>query len=193
MLKNVKLRWLSMLCIAALALGGLENSALAQKEPFKVTGGGEAPGGLSVFGDDSPFNVSGTATHLGKYSGDEGIAIVTSIDEDLSGTFKGSFVFVAANGDRLVCAFGDTEKGAESDGIFFAVPAGAGLSIVFCAEFIPITSECTGRFEGVIGSFTLLAMTESFDPTPDPCTGFTPAFDFTWEGDGWLEFDRGKE
>lgn len=192
MLRNVKLRWLSMLCIAALALGGLENSALAQKVPFKVTGGGSAPEGLSIDGEDSNFNVTGTGTHLGKYSGDAGIAIVTSF-ADGEGTFKGSFDFVAANGDILACTLGDTGNGAESDGIFFPVPVGEGLvSIVFCAEFNPIPSESTGRFKNVIdGSFTVLAMTEPIELVIDG-NGFTPPFELTWEGEGWLEFDRGK-
>jgi hypothetical protein len=52
-------------------------------------------------------NATGTATHLGRYTGDEGIFELHSIDfGSLSGEFEGSFVFVAAIGDRLACDYG---------------------------------------------------------------------------------------
>jgi len=189
MLRNVKLRWLSMLCIAALALPGLENSALAQIVPFKVTGGGTAPDGLSVFGDDSMHNATGTATYLGKYSGNEGIANVISL-EGLEGEFQGTFVFVAANGDRLACTYGDKDNGAEVQGTFSLMPVDDGkFIVVFLAEFNPIPGASTGRFEDVInGSFIMLAMTEPITLDLDD-DGFTVPFNYTWEGEGWIEFD----
>ena len=54
--------------------GGINASATVTK-PIKVTGGGTAPDGLSIFGEDSSHNATGTANHVGAYSGDEGIAI----------------------------------------------------------------------------------------------------------------------
>jgi hypothetical protein len=68
--------------------------------PFKVTGGGTAPLGLPVFpGGTAPHNATGTATHLGNYSGNEGEFELLSFDPVTgTGTFRGSFVFVAANG-----------------------------------------------------------------------------------------------
>jgi hypothetical protein len=168
-------------------------SAQAQVKPFKVTGGGPAPEGLSVFGDDSPHSATGTATHLGKYSGD-GIANVLTFDPLTgAGTFQGFFTFVAANGDKLVCTYGDTENGAQQVGQFQLFDAGEGnVTVVFIAEFNPVPELCTGRFANVIdGSLIMVAVTEPFVPQLDQ-DGFTPPFNYAWEGDGWLEFKKGK-
>jgi hypothetical protein len=166
--------------------------AEAQVEPFKVTGRNQAPMGLSIFGADSPHSATGHATHVGRYSGD-GVGNVLSFDPSTgSGTFRGHFTFVAANGDRLACTYGDTRNGARQDGTFQIHDAGFGnIVVVFIAEFNPIPSECTGRFRDVVdGSFLMVAETDPFPLQIDE-HGFTPPFDFTWEGDGWIEFDRG--
>ncbi len=164
----------------------------AQVKPFKIRGGGTAPLGVSILGDPSPHNATGNATHLGKYSGDEGIFTSLSFNPATGGTFKGSFVFVAANGDRLAFTYGDTGNGAATDGVYFPVPAGDGkFIIVFCAEFNPIPEQCTGRFADVIaGSFIMLAMTEPIDLVL--VGGFSPPFAYTWEGEGTIEFAKGK-
>lgn len=169
-------------------------TADAQVKPFKVTGGGPAPQGLSIFGDDSPHSATGKATHLGKYSGDQGIAKVLTFDLNTgSGTFKGSFVFVAANGDKLACTYGDTENGADEVGTFQLYDVGEGMVVVvFIAEFNPIIGESTGKFKNVIdGSFQMIAMTEPFPLEVDD-DGFTPKFNYSWEGEGWIEFSKGK-
>jgi hypothetical protein len=163
----------------------------ATVKPFKVKGGGNAPEGLSVVGDVSPYTASGTATHLGRYSG-FGVAQVTGMDEEptdpdaiSTGSFTGGFVFVAANGDRLVCEHPGT-FGVYSDGQ-------GGLFAVFDAIFSPTnltigdtTYESTGRFANVNGGFRMIAITDSF--TIDMEAGATTAFDFEWRGKGWFNF-----
>src|SRR5262245_53228859 len=106
------------LTAVAVALTLACQTAAAQFKPFLVAGGGPAPKGLSVVGADSPHRATGFATPVGKYSGD-GIAKVLTFDPaTLSGTFHGTFTFVAANGDKLACTYGDTDNGAEDVGEF---------------------------------------------------------------------------
>jgi hypothetical protein len=175
--------------VAVLALAC--QSATAQVKPFKVTGGGRAPEGISPFGADSPHNATGQATHLGKYSG-SGVFNVLSFDpETLSGTFRGHYTFVAANGDQLAFTYGDTDNGAEQVGEFQLFDAGGGKVYgVFIAEFNPIPEECTGHFSDVIdGSFIMVAVTEPFALILDE-DGFTPPANYTWQGQGWIEFGK---
>jgi hypothetical protein len=180
--------------LGALAIGLTlaRHRAEAQVESFAVTSDGHAPMGLSIFGADSPHSATGRATHMRRYSGD-GVANALSFDPATgSGTFKGRFVFVAGNGDRLACTYGDTSNGAKEVGTFQVYDAGYGnIVVAFIAEFNPIPSECTGRFQDVIyGSFLMLALTDPF-PLQIDQNGFTPPFDYTWEGEGWLEFGEG--
>ncbi len=179
------------LAAAAVVLALACPAADAQVVPFKVTGGGPAPEGLSPFGADSPHSATGNATHLGKYSGN-GVANVLSFDPATgSGTFHGFYTFVAANGDKLACTYGDTDNGAEQVGTFQLYDAGGGkVYAVFIAEFNPIPAQCTGNFKDVIGgSFLMVATTEPFVLELD-ADGFTPPFDYTWEGKGSIEFRR---
>ncbi len=176
---------------ALVAVLTLACRADAQVKPFKVTGGGAAPDGLSIFGADSPHSATGNATLLGKYSGN-GIANVLSFDPATrSGTFEGFYVFVAANGDKLACTYGNPDNGAEQVGTFQLIPVGGGkVRAVFLAEFNPILSECTGRFKNVVaGSLIMLATSDPFALTIDD-EGFSPPFDYTWEGQGWMEFEE---
>jgi hypothetical protein len=165
--------------------------AEAQVKPFKVKGEGNAPEGLSVVGGVSPYTASGTATHLGKYSG-LGIAQVTGQDAEptdpdafFTGSFTGGFVFVAANGDRLVC------KHPGTFGVYF--DGQGGFFAVFDAIFSPTsltidgtTYESTGRFANVSGSFRMIAITESFTIGPEATT----AFDLEWQGEGSFRFPK---
>lgn len=181
--------------IGLLVAAGVQQ-ANAQTVPIKINGGGTAPFGASVFGFDSPHNATGNGNHLGKYTGHEGVFQSTDFSlATLSGTFQGRFVFVAANGDRLVCTYGDMTNGAEANGDYMAVPSTADpgkFEIMFCAEFNPLVEECTGRFAKLTGgSFTLLATTEPIELALDGF-GFTPPFAYTWEGEGTLTFARGK-
>src|SRR6266542_3411067 len=145
--------------------------------PFKVTGGGTAPLGIPVFpGGTAPHNATGTATLLGFTSA-------------TTGTFQGSFVFVAANGDRLAFNYG-----ADTPGTFTVIPTGDGTVIVqFVAEFTPNPQESTGRFAKVSGgSFTMIATTEPFVLQPNE-QGYTVPFHYTWVGEGTIEFSTGRK
>lgn len=179
--------------VAVLAL--MCPAADAQVKPFLVTGGGPVPDGLSVAGADSPHSATGVATHLGKYAGD-GVARVQTLDlMSLTGTFKGEFVFAAANGDKLACTYGDTANGAAEVGKFQLFPVGntGKVVAVFVAEFNPDTAKCTGKFKDVVdGSFLMIAVTEPFPLVIDPETGFSPPFNYAWTGAGWLEFRKKK-
>ena len=131
---------------------------------------------------------------MGNYTGDEGIAQVV---DPVAGLFKGSYVFVAANGDRLACTFGDVDNGAEGLATFeVSQPDEDGkVSITFVGEFNPVPAACTGRFSKVIdGSFELTAVTERIDLVISPPAqgAFTPPFDMIWAGEGFLEFRKGK-
>lgn len=178
---------------ALIAFMAVSAAADGQVVPFYVDGEGRGPEGVSIFGDLSPHNATGNGTHLGKYSGDQGKFYSLSFDfESFSGTFEGSFVFVAANGDELFCTYGDVENGADSPGEYQILDAGGGDVVVeFLAEFTPVPSKCTGRFKNVIGgNFLMFAMTEPFPLVLD-ADGYSPPFDYSWEGKGWLEFARG--
>lgn len=178
--------------IAALvAVLALACRADAQVKPFKITGGGPAPDGFSIFGAPSQHSATGHATELGKYTGD-GVATALSFDPTTgSGTFHGFVVFEAANGDKLAFTYGDTDNGAEEVGTFRVVDAGGGkVKVIFVAEFNPIPELCTGRFANVVdGSFIMTAETEPFELDID-ADGYSPPFDYTWEGQGWIEFRK---
>jgi hypothetical protein len=190
MIRNVRLHRLVPLA-AIIAVLILACRAEAQVKPLKITGGGRGPEGLSIFGFDSAHTATGNATHLGKYSGN-GIANVLSFDpETLSGTFEGFFVFVAANGDKLAMTYGNPDNGAEQVGTFQLIDAGGSkVKAVFLAEFNPILDMCTGRFANVVdGSLIMLAESDPFALVVDE-EGYSPPFNYTWEGQGWLEFEE---
>jgi hypothetical protein len=180
-------RWAAAAVLLALACP----AANAQVVPFKVTGGGPAPEGFSLFGADSPHSASGEATHLGKYTG-QGIANALSFDPETgAGTFRGVYTFVAANGDKMACTYGDTRNGADQVGEFQVYDADDGeVTVVFIAEFNPIPSQCTGRFKDLVGgSFIMVAETDPF-PLEIDGEGFSPAFNYTWKGEGSLQFRK---
>ncbi len=154
---------------------------------FKISGAGNAPEGVPVFpGGTVDHDATGTATHLGKYTG-EGLFTLDSIDfATLSGTFHGTFTFVAANGDKLVMNYGS--------GTFSLAPNADGTVVAtFVAEFTPDPEHSTGRFAKVVGgSFVMVATSEPFVLSIN-AEGFTPSFTYSWVGDGTLEFATGKK
>jgi hypothetical protein len=168
--------------------------AEAQVKPFKVKGGGNAPEGLSLIPFDAgPYAGSGTAAHLGKYSG-FGVAYLTLDDPGpaplgavLYGSFSGGFVFVAANGDRLVCRHpGTVAVYPDGEGRFYAI-----FDAIFTPASLTIgktTYTSTGKFRNAGGSFRMIATTESFDI--DLENAVTSAFDFSWVGEGTLDFPK---
>ncbi|MBI1383200.1 MAG: hypothetical protein GC161_19205 [Planctomycetaceae bacterium] len=177
---------------AAVAALALASQADAQIKPFKVSGNGTAPKGLSVGGVKSPYKSAGNGTAgLGKYTG---TGIVRSLSFDptaLEGTFTGGFTFVAANGDKLACTHGDTTNGARQAGEYKLFPVSeTEVVAVFLAEFNPVPKKCTGKFADVVdGSFLMLAVSKPFALQLND-QGFSPPFDFSWQGLGWLEFDK---
>jgi hypothetical protein len=163
--------------------------------PFKVNGGGTAPQGLPVFpGGTAPHNATGRATLLGNYTS-EGVFQLLQFTSPTTGTFQSAApcVFTAANGDKLAFQYGRTDAGAKSPGTFTLYPAGDGKVIaVFVAEFTPDPAASTGRFTEVTGgSFTMVATSQPFVPTPN-AQGFTAPFAYTWVGEGQLEISEGK-
>jgi len=169
--------------------------ANAQVVPFKIKGGGLAPQGLNLFGEFGPHTATGNATHLGNYSG-TGSAQVTGFNpQTFAGLFHGSFVFVAANGDKLACDYGGpaNPSGPGAPGTFQVFPNPDGTAFVqFYATFIPKPADSTGRFANVSGgSFFMVATTSRF-PLVISANGNTPPFEYTWTGEGTLEFKKGK-
>lgn len=171
--------------------------ANAQYRPFFVAGSGSTPIGVSLSGDDSPHNASGFGFPTGPYTGDQGNFKSLSFDpETLSGTFKGSFVFVDFFGDELFCTYGDPCNkgddpcnGAKQNGTYQLYDAGDGkVFAVFLAEFNPDPEKSTGRFKRAVeGSLIMLAISEPFPFVVDE-KGFSPPWDYTWFGKGWLRF-----
>jgi hypothetical protein len=183
------------LAVCALALVLAPNQAEAQVKPFKVTGGGTAPDGLPVFTGypPAPHNATGTATHLGKYTGDEGMFTLLSFDPaTLTGTFEGSFVFVAANGDRLKCNYRGNPAIPGTGTFSGSLTADGQVIVTFIQEFVPVPEESTGKFATVTGgSFIMIATSEAF-PLEISAEGYTPPFAYTWVGQGTLTFVKGN-
>jgi hypothetical protein len=153
-----------------------------QTVPFEVVGSGEAPQGIPVVpGNTDSFTSTGLTNLTGSYTG-TGTYTLLSYTGPTTGTFQGTFEYVASNGDTLAVNFG-----AGSPGTFTVTPVGNGKIIAqFVTVGTPIPGECTGRFAGVVGGgFTGVAVTEPFDPTPN-AQGFTHPFKFGWEAQGML-------
>jgi hypothetical protein len=153
-----------------------------QTIPFEVVGSGDAPQGLPLFpGGMASHTSTGLSNLHGVFSGNGSFTLL-GFTSATTGTFQGNFDFVAADGDQLACNYG-----AGSPGTFTITPAANGKVIVqFLAVFTPIPSQCTGRFADVIGGgFTMVAVTEPFDPTPN-AQGYTKPFEYSWEGQGML-------
>jgi hypothetical protein len=194
MIRNV--RWFAATAVVAVMMLAT-GSAQAQVKPFKITGGGIAPLGLPLPGEElgrQHLSV-GTATHLGKYTGDGNVATDSAVLNPDTGKIEGEFgsgtpyVFTAANGDKLVCVYGRTtgEHPAAEPGTFeltIIEPTAGGLVVTaaFVAEFVVQPESCTGRFEGVTGSWIMYAFTEPF------LLGSSEPIAYTWHGEGELTF-----
>jgi len=136
----------------------------------------------------APHNATGTGTHLGQYSGEEGQFTLLGFTSATTGTFQDSFVFVAANGDRLAIDYG-----AATPGTFTVIPNSDGTVVVqFVATFTPDPAASPGRFAKVTGgSFLMIATTEPFVLQPNE-QGYTVPFSYTWVGEGTIAFSTGK-
>jgi hypothetical protein len=183
-------------CTLALALA--VNSAEAQEKPFKIIGAGVGPHGLPLPGEPArPHWAVGTATDLGWYYGDgevETDSAAPQPDGTITGTFGSPvpFVFTGADGDRLVCYYGNTDQGASTPGTFVLtildVQADGSLVVeaAWIAEFVPVSAACTGKFAGVTGSWVMYAYSEPF------VLGSSDPVAYWWEGQGTLNFRKGQ-
>ncbi len=173
-------------------LGGGQNGNVTV--PFSLTGGGPAPFGIPLFaGGTAPHSSTGVASLLGKHTG-SGTFKVESLNISptgaVTGTFSGSYTFVAANGDKLVMNYG-----VGGTGVFSGQISADGLSVlnvVFDAVFTVDSAASTGRFEGATGSFRMIAKSPSISLVSDT-PGYTAPFEYTWEGDGELTLKKGKK
>jgi hypothetical protein len=191
----IRNRVLGVFAVCTLALALAPSQAQAQVKPFKIVGSGIGPEGLPLPGQDPrPHWAVGTATHLGRYYG-QGEVQTDTVNFNADGTITGEFgspvpfVFTGANGDDLACFYGNTDEGATNPGTYTLIPIpslGPGIYVaVFVAEFVPYDPLCTGKFEGVSGSWIMYAVTAPFvlgssDPVP-----------YSWEGQGSLTFSKG--
>lgn len=190
----------SLLCAFSLLLSDAQNNLIAQEKPLKINGSGVILGDVLFAPNASaPHIATGRGTAgLGRY---HGIGVV-QVNDPATGEFSSAvpFEFMKnGNGDILAMHYGrtDPESGAsppaESPGIVMLLPGDKGMFIaVWLAEFNPVPSACTGKFERVVsGSLTMLAVTDSFvlgDPKGVP---FIPAgTGYSWEGEGKIEFQR---
>jgi hypothetical protein len=187
---------MAAIAVFTLVMALAQSQAEAQVKPFKVTGGGTAPDGIPLFvgAPPAPHNATGNATHLGKYTGDEGMFTLLSFDPGtLSGTFEGSFVFVAANGDRLKCNYRGNPNIPGTGTFSGSVNSDGMIVVTFIQEFVPVPEESTGKFATVTGgSFIMIATSEAF-PLVIVDGGYTLPFAYTWVGEGTLEFANGKK
>ena len=181
--------------VCTLALVLTQIRAEAQAVPFKIAGGGVATEGLPLPGEDPrPHWSVGVGTHLGEYTGEGYVETDTATfraDGTITGRFGsgGPYMFTAANGDVLACYYGRTEFGATTPGTFELVPLpklGAGVYMAyFIAEFVPYDPECTGKFAGVSGGWTMYAVSAPF------VLGASDPIPYVWEGEGTLTFAHG--
>jgi hypothetical protein len=164
--------------LVALASALVPGRAQAQVEPFHVSGSGIVAFIPLVEGLSAPHDADGTATHLGRYHA-EGLVRLDHFTGPTTADFSSAVpvVFTAANGDELHFDYAGTVE---------LIPLGGGLFVtVWVAEFTPAAGS-TGRFANVIGgSFIMTAVTEPF------ALGDTDIA-YEWEGNGTLEFHRGK-
>ncbi len=186
-------RLAARLTLCALALLLAPNQAEAQVKPFKIAGGGIAPDGIPLPVNSAPHSAVGNANFLRKYSGEGEVETLTADfnpDGTVTGTFQSPvpFVFTGANGDNLACYYGNTAYGAENVGTFtlYPVPGFSGWYVAFfVAEFVPYDPDCTGKFQGVSGGWTMYAITEPFE------LGSNNPLGYAWAGEGSLTFSKG--
>lgn len=174
----------------ALALGG--STANAQVKPFKLTGLGIAPYGLSLIPDvPAPHFSIGQATELGYHTG-AGFFTILDFTGPLTAQFSSAptYVFTGANGDKLVCTYGVVANGAPTPGAVTLTPNIDGsVSASFVAVFNPVPSQCTGQFAKLTGgSFLMIAQSSPFFLMGTVSTPFA----YAWEGEGTLTFQEGK-
>jgi hypothetical protein len=160
--------------------------------PFHDTGTVNAYAGMPLIpGNSIGFSATGTGSSLGAYTGTgtfELGSLSISPTGAVSGTFRGSFVFVAANGDRLAIIMG-----AGFTGTFTGQMSADGTAVTnlnFDAMFTLDTANCTGRFAGATGSFHQIAHADTVSLI-STVPGYTAPFEMPWSGEGMIQLSRG--
>jgi len=164
-------------------------------KPFKISGGGPSPAGISLIPGVTAFHyATGHATDLDEYScvGMFTLLPLAPPPPGANAWFSSApyCFFTAKDGDVLACTYGDVNNGAAEPGKVKLSPTEDGrLTAVFVAEFNPVPALCTGRFAKVTaGSWIMTAKSSPFSVVGTQTTPFT----YTWEGEGALEFRNGK-
>ncbi len=152
--------------VLAITLAFGLSRANAESKPFKITGGGYAPDGISLIPYTAvPHSTEGNTTMLGKYTG-EGWFQILDFTGPLTAQFSSApnVVLVAANGDHLAVTYGDTNNGAAQPGEVTLTPnADGSFTASFVAEFNPDIPNCTGRFAKLTGgSWIMYAESDPF-------------------------------
>lgn len=184
----------SLAAVVAVAVTGAP--AAAQGTPFKIRGGGVGPDGLPLPGQPArPHVATGTATHLGRYSGAgtlQALSAASTSPTTLGGLFGSAptFTFTAANGDKLVCKYGkqtpaDARTGQFTLTILDVTDAGELLvEALFEAYFEVQPQLSTGRLAGATGGWLMIARSAPFAlGTDDPVY-------YSWEGTGRVALAR---
>ncbi len=179
------------LCAAVLFLA--PSSAEAQSKSFKIDGAGISTDGIPLPGGIGPHWAIGRASDSGWYYGSGEVETLTATfnsDGTITGTFQSpiAFVFNFGCGDKLACYYGNPEFGASTVGTFTLVPV-PGVSgwyvAYWIAEFVPYGPECTGKFKGVTGGWTMYATSDPFQ------LGATDPVGYSWYGKGTLNYHKG--
>lgn len=188
-------RFVSLVLTCAASLVLVQNPACAQVvKPFKISGGGPVPQGLSLIpGDPSLHFAAGQGTDLGRYSCVSLFTLVPGVPPAGATSYFSSApycVFVGANGDILTCTYGDVSHGAAKPGVVTLSPAGTGkFTATFVAEFRPVPELSTGKFAKIIeGSWIMYAKSSPFSMVGTKTTPFT----YTWEGKGTFTYPKHK-
>jgi hypothetical protein len=162
-------------------------------KPFRINGGGLAPAGLPLDPNlpPGPHNATGIARGLGRYTGEGeftlGTLEISKTTGAVTGTFQGTFVFTAANGDKLAVTYGDGFSGQLTGQV--SENGEAVVDVEFDAFFAPDPDNSSGRFAQVVGGgWQMLAKSDSV--SLQGVGDYTAPFDYTWSGSGTLEFAK---
>src|SRR5262245_44843448 len=119
-----RFRWSEVL-FALVILAGVCQAVNAQSVAFRVSGEGVGPAGLPLPGQDPrPHWIVGEATHLGRHYGEGSVRTDSAAFDPATGRITGEFgggspfVFIGADGDRLVTWYGRTDHGARRPATF---------------------------------------------------------------------------
>jgi hypothetical protein len=185
----------SLIIVSSQFVVGVSAADAQVSKAFKIMGQGVAPTGIPLPGDPPRFhNVKGNATHLGLHLG---MGSVETISADFSqfpvitGVFRSGspFEFTGANGSQLVCDYGRDADGnsvGKFELVVLDIDANGNMLVqaTWLADFVARGDLSTGKFDGVSGSWTMLAKSAPFILGSN-----TPAA-YGWEGKGRLTFQK---